>query len=481
MPLSASANGGSRGRGAPGLSFRARLFYSLTVLLIVTLGGAFASVHTVVSRSELRKFDEELLVEAHEEAVGRALLHDEHAEGVDDILGPGESITEEKLVFVFGKDASLHAANGSGKACTPLVESVFAHERREPFDVAICGRRMRAVFVGFQAHAGDRLLLARPREELDRDARYLAETMLIALAFAIALAAVTAWLVVRALTRDTERIGEIAHRVQSGDLSARVASRSKIPELRQLADDVDGMIARLAALVVSQERFIAHAAHELRSPLTTLYGELSLALRKQRTSEEYREFIDEALASSRRLKALAEDLLALARIGADATGDILLLPVTIRALITNVVTDLRASISAKGITIEVSLPEASIIARERDLERLFRNLLENALRHTPEGGAIRIDGEVRGDTVVVTVEDSGDGVPESERERIFEPFYRGAKTRGEEMTGTGLGLAIVREIARVHGGEVSVTAARPLANATTGGACFQVSLPAAAQ
>lgn len=481
MPPSASANSGSRGRGAPGLSFRARLFYSLTVLLIVTLGGAFASVHTVVSRSELRKFDEELLVEAHEEAVGRALLHDEHAEGVDDILGPGESITEEKLVFVFGKDASLHAANGSGKACTPLVESVFAHERREPFDVAICGRRMRAVFVGFQAHAGDRLLLARPREELDRDARFLAETMLIALAFAIALAAVTAWLVVRALTRDTERIGEIAHRVQSGDLSARVGSRSKIPELRQLADDVDGMIARLAALVVSQERFIAHAAHELRSPLTTLYGELSLALRKQRTSEEYREFIDEALASSRRLKALAEDLLALARIGADATGDILLLPVTIRALITNVVTDLRASISAKGITIEVSLPEASIIARERDLERLFRNLLENALRHTPEGGTIRIDGEVRGDTVVVTVEDSGDGVPESERERIFEPFYRGAKTRGEEMTGTGLGLAIVREIARVHGGEVSVTAARPLANATTGGACFQVSLPAAAQ
>jgi len=481
VPPSASANSGSRGRGAPGLSFRARLFYSLTVLLIVTLGGAFASVHTVVSRSELRKFDEELLVEAHEEAVGRALLHDEHAEGVDDILGPGESITEEKLVFVFGKDASLHAANGSGKACTPLVESVFAHERREPFDVAICGRRMRAVFVGFQAHAGDRLLLARPREELDRDARFLAETMLIALAFAIALAAVTAWLVVRALTRDTERIGEIAHRVQSGDLSARVGSRSKIPELRQLADDVDGMIARLAALVVSQERFIAHAAHELRSPLTTLYGELSLALRKQRTSEEYREFIDEALASSRRLKALAEDLLALARIGADATGDILLLPVTIRALITNVVTDLRASISAKGITIEVSLPEASIIARERDLERLFRNLLENALRHTPEGGAIRIDGEVRGDTVVVTVEDTGDGVPESERERIFEPFYRGAKTRGEEMTGTGLGLAIVREIARVHGGEVSVTAARPLANATTGGACFQVSLPAAAQ
>lgn len=480
MPNSASANGASR-RGAPGLSFRARLFYSLTVLLVVTLGGAFASVHTVVSRSEMRKFDEELLVEAHEEAVGRALLHDEHAERVDDILGPGESIAEEKLVFVFGKDASLHAANGSAKACTPLVETVFAHERREPFDVAICGRRMRAVFVGFQAHAGDRLLLARPREELDRDARYLAQTMLILLACAIALAAVTAWLVVRALTRDTERIGEITHRVQSGDLSARVASRSNIPELRRLADDVDGMIARLAALVVSQERFIAHAAHELRSPLTTLYGELSLALRKPRTAEEYREFIDEALASSRRLKALAEDLLALARIGADATGDILLLPVTIRALVANVLNDLRASITAKGITIDVALPDASIIARERDLERLFRNLLENALRHTPEGGTIRVGGEVRGETVIVTVEDSGEGVPETERERIFEPFYRGAKTRGEEMTGTGLGLAIVREIARVHGGEVSVSAARPFANSAGGGACFQVSLPAAEQ
>jgi two-component system heavy metal sensor histidine kinase CusS len=290
---------------------------------------------------------------------------------------------------------------------------------------------------------------------------------------------VTAWLVVRALTRDTERIGEIAHRVQSGDLSARVASRSNIPELRQLADDVDGMIARLAALVVSQERFIAHAAHELRSPLTTLYGELSLALRKQRTAEEYREFIDEALASSRRLKALAEDLLALARIGADATGDILLLPVTVRALVANVLNDLRASFATKGISVEVALPDASIIARERDLERLFRNLLENALRHTPDGGTIRIGGELRGETVFVTVEDSGEGVPETERERIFEPFYRGAKTRGEEMTGTGLGLAIVREIARVHGGEVSVTAARPFANSPVAGACFQVSLPAA--
>ncbi len=114
---------------------------------------------------------------------------------------------------------------------------------------------------------------------------------------------------------------------------------------------------------------------------------------------------------------------------------------------------------------------ALVSGRPGDVERMLRNLIENAVRHSPAGGRVVVEGKVRAGVVAIAVADEGSGVPEPERARLFEPFFRGARARAEGGSGAGLGLAIVREIARAHGGDVHLdtTVAR--------GARFVVELP----
>jgi signal transduction histidine kinase len=231
------------------------------------------------------------------------------------------------------------------------------------------------------------------------------------------------------------------------------------------------MIARLAVLVETQRRFIANASHELRSPITTLLGELSFALRSNRDATAYREAIVEALGSARRLKALTEDLLELARVGAsevDPQG------VHLGEIVGAAVDAVHAVAAETGVVLDTACNGAVVDGHAGDLQRLVRNLLENAVRHSSRGGRVRIDARRDRASVVLTVTDDGPGVPEEARHRIFEPFFRLAAPRDGERGGTGLGLAIARSIARAHGGDLWLDAAAPGER----GARFVVRLPA---
>jgi two-component system heavy metal sensor histidine kinase CusS len=277
--------------------------------------------------------------------------------------------------------------------------------------------------------------------------------------------------VVRQLTRGHEAIAAAARKVADGDLAARVALGSGDDEVIQLARDVDEMVRRLEILVEGQQRFIAHAAHELRSPLTSLYGELQLALRKSRSADEYRSAIEEALDSARRLKALAEDLLALARIGAEREPS--RTPVALDEVAKAAASWVSREATRRHVELAIDSDGSSVLGHAIDLERLLRNLLDNAVRHSPEGGHVRVEARSEGDMVHISVLDEGPGVPPEERDRVFDPFFRAASERRRD-DGSGLGLAIVREIARVHGGDVSVEQ-----GPEGKGALFRASLPAA--
>jgi two-component system OmpR family sensor kinase len=261
------------------------------------------------------------------------------------------------------------------------------------------------------------------------------------------------WRVVRRLTRGHDAITDAARRVAAGDLAARTSLRSGDDEVVQLAHDVDEMVRRLEILVEGQQRFIAHAAHELRSPLTSLYGELQLALRRSRSADEYKSAIEEALDSARRLKALAEDLLALARIGAEREPS--QTPVALDEVARNAVSWVSQEAARRGVHVAIDADRSTVLGHAIDLERLLRNLIDNAVRHCPEGGHVRIEARSNGENVELSVIDDGPGVPADERDRVFEPFFRAASERRRD-DGSGLGLAIVREIARVHGGDVTV-------------------------
>jgi two-component system, OmpR family, sensor kinase len=440
------------------LRFQQRLVVGVTVATIVTLGGALAIVDHAVNSSQQGQLDEALVVEAQEEAAEAAALGGNRLD-VSDRPGPAADdighLTKYAAIYRGGgRGAELVAATPTfrGRPVNPEGDHPFG----QCFDGYIRREHVRAVLVPIPGHPDATLFLAAPRFDLDRDAAFLDRAALLVLAASALWAAVVATWIVRRFTRGHQAVVSVARQVAAGDLSARVSEATSDQEMLQLARDVNSMIDRLSALLSSQQEFIAHAAHELRSPLTLLYGELTHALRRPRDDRAYRDAIEEALDSARRLKSMAEDLLTLARVGAPPESRTA--EVSTRRILEETARTVAAEAALREVDLRIDGQSRSISGRPHDLERLFRNLLENAVRHSPKGGVVEARIVDQGDGVVVWVRDDGPGIEENDRERIFEPFYRGPRESAEDLPGAGLGLAIARTIARSHGGDITLDA-----------------------
>jgi two-component system heavy metal sensor histidine kinase CusS len=445
---------------------RARLVLAMTAVTLLTLGLSFWAVAFAFNRGQERQLDEALLVEAG--AVAAKAVTGSGAFAIAD--GPGPEVNDSEPLPLFGV---IYDAEGTARAMTstfgdaaPALDAL-RHPARKPFDFRRQAMHLRGVMVPVPDRPGALLMLAVPRTDLDGDAAFLARAMRGVFAVAVAWSLlVPAWLI-RRLTRDQQAIADVVLRVADGDLKARVRSRSTDPELNELAGRIDTMIERLALLLESQQRFVAHAAHELRSPLTVVHGQLALALRRPRTEPEYRGAIEEALGATTHLRALTEELLDFARAGAASAGPFE--PTCVARAARSAVRYVHGDAEQASVAIDLRVGEALVPGRATDLERLLRNLVENAVRHSPAGGRVLVEAAARGAVVEITVADEGNGVPEPERPKLFEPFFRGAEA--QRSSGAGLGLAIAREIARAHGGDVDLDTTAPR------GARFVVRLP----
>jgi two-component system heavy metal sensor histidine kinase CusS len=455
------------------MTFRGRLIGAVSAVTTVTLGGAFLIVYFAENVSQLHRLDDALHAVANEEAEEIAT-----AAGPMPVLpirpGPRANGSGPLPRYVV-----LYDGNGKVLSTSPHFEtnaprlSTLPTSHAKCFDLWSGREHLRGVLVDVPRRMGVHLLVATSRTDLDGDEAFLARAMISVFVFAVAWAVIVAsWLVGR-LTRDHQAITLVARRVAAGDLTARIGARRSDAEIDQLGRDIDDMIDRLGLLLTSQQRFIAHAAHELRSPLTTLYGELSHALRKERDAQSYRLTIEEALDSTRKLKVLTEDLLALARIV--SSGNEPSEPLGIVDLVKGAAGAVAAEAAERQVEVEVTGDDALVSGRSLDLERMVRNLLENGIRHSPKGGKVVVGTGVRDTRVRIAVSDQGPGVLEADRERIFEPFYRGAAERAADVPGAGLGLAIAREIARVHGGAIRLVEQPD----GTPGATFEIELRAA--
>jgi two-component system heavy metal sensor histidine kinase CusS len=443
------------------------LVTAASAVSLLTLGAALTAIYLSVNYAQQIQLDDALLAEAQEEASEAA------SQGGDKLVISNRPGPMANDVGPLTKYAAIYAPDGRVLASTPTFRGqpppadAWSTSRNTPFDAWANGEHLRAVRVSVPDYPGTHLLLAAPCADLDGDASFLGNAMLLILGVAVVWTIALGWWIVHRLTRDHDRIIAVARRVAAGDLSARVGRGGHDREIAQLAHDIDEMIERLSHLVGSQQRFIAHAAHELRSPLTTLYGELSLALRKERDTAAYRATIEEALASTRRLKDLAEDLLALARLGAGPVE--LFEPVDLRVVAERAIDESAWICRPRQVNVVFDGQPVTVAGHERDLARLVRNLVENAGHHARRevSVCVRLDGPAAS----LRVSDDGEGVRDEDRERLFEPFYRGATDRSQaDSGGAGLGLAIAREIARMHGGEL-----RLLASET--GAVFELRLP----
>lgn len=209
----------------------------------------------------------------------------------------------------------------------------------------------------------------------------------------------------------------------------------------------------IEAAVERQRQFTAHAAHELRTPLTIIKTETDVTLARERTPEEYRRTLGRVTTEIDHIERSVNDLLSLARVEANPR-DIQRMTRPVRTAIVDVTAPFIPLLVARGIRSTVDVPtdwDASL-----DWERvdhLLRNLVDNAARHTPEGGEIRITAREGSGGLELTVFNSGSPIPERDMPHLFVPFYRGREKAGD--TGSGLGLALADWVARAHGGGIT--------------------------
>jgi signal transduction histidine kinase len=281
-----------------------------------------------------------------------------------------------------------------------------------------------------------------------------ARLLVIGVPFLLVLAGGTVWLVVGRALRPVGQIRGAVTAITSADLSQRVPEPGTDDEIGRLARTMNDMLARLDEAAARQRRFVADASHELRSPLTAIRTGLEVGLAHP-DHAPWPQIASRAVRQSQRLEQLIAQLLVLAR--ADA-GQLAARrqPVDLAALLA----DLRAATPVPGISIDLSVPPGTATAgNPEDLSRMFRNLLDNAVRYARHRVLItvRITGAAEPDGIVVEIADDGPGIPAEERERVFGRFVRLDASREHASGSAGLGLAIAREIAAAHGATIVLT------------------------
>ncbi|WP_042302468.1 sensor histidine kinase [Paraburkholderia kururiensis] len=226
-------------------------------------------------------------------------------------------------------------------------------------------------------------------------------------------------------------------------------------ELRPIVDAINQCIARLGLQVATQRRFIADAAHQLRTPLTLLGTQLQFARQRRSIEPELSEVLAAMHRSNQSMVGLTNKLLLLAQAESADYSQLASQNVDLSALATEVVEELALLAQTREIDLGVELHgPACVMGHRALLAALVSNLAENAIRYTQRGGHVTVAVKRAHGRVVLTVCDNGPGIPAEARSRVFEPFYRAAT----DTEGTGLGLAIVREIAQAHRGEIELGA-----------------------
>ena len=313
--------------------------------------------------------------------------------------------------------------------------------------------------------------LAETRQTLTR---LLTIEVVVSLAVLAALAAAAWWLIKRDL-RPLETMAVTADAIAAGDLTRRVQPAEPRTEVGRLGLSLNTMLGRIeeafaerAATEEKLRRFLADASHELRTPLTSIRGYSEVFERAKDDPEDLELAMRRIEEESKRMGVMVEELLVLARLGEGREPE--RLPVDLARVVADAVSDARAAAPARDIALE-SPESVDVLGDDHQLRQVVANLLNNALRHTPEEARIRVALRAGDGRAELAVADDGPGLAADVAAKVFEPFYRADRSRARETGGAGLGLAIVAAIVEAHGGTVR------LDTAPGTGATFTVTLP----
>jgi heavy metal sensor kinase len=293
---------------------------------------------------------------------------------------------------------------------------------------------------------------------------------------ALILGSLMGWFTAGRSLRPVHDVARAAQRITSSNLSLRIPSRQSGDELDFLILTFNRMIERLEASFQQIKQFSTDVSHELRTPITAIRGQLEVALFTAKTTEQYREAMFNALTDIDRLSQIVRALLLLSQA---ESGQLALQRsrVNLKDIVTDIVEQFQIVAEAAGVRLFESAPDDCIIDADHvQIERLLTNLLSNAIKFTPEGGEVRTTLRLSEDRAILTIEDTGRGIPAEHLPHIFDRFYRvpGSGTAPGPEQGLGLGLSFVAWIVRAHEGKIDV-------ESTPGkGTTFTISLALAA-
>lgn len=300
-------------------------------------------------------------------------------------------------------------------------------------------------------------------DNLEATLRQLRTLLLSVWVGAVGLTAVVGFTLASRALMPVRRITEKAAFIAAGQFATRLDVPKVDDEIGRMTRLLNEMLERLHGALEASQRFAADASHELRGPLTAMLGEIDVALKRDRSADDYRQVLDRLLDRLHVMVRLTEDLMLLVRAQEQqvpAVGE-----VGVADILNRVVRRQRDAAAEHRISLDVDAPSGLVAYADAGLlERVFDNLVTNAIQYNHDDGTVQIEASVRAasaewaaDQVVITVQNSGATIPAEERERVFERFHRLDPSRSRRTGGAGLGLAISREIVRLFKGTIRVT------------------------
>jgi signal transduction histidine kinase len=453
------------------LGIRTRLAVSYGVVMVAVLTVLAFAVGAVHERLGLVRVDTDL---THAMRSAAGVVNSEIAERRSLAAGAVEAMAELALpgvgVSVVDDGGRLLATRHEAAPALSIdrqreVVATEAPRTLEPERIRVAASRWR--------HRSDAytVVVWTALAPLDRDHATVVNTVRIAIPIAALAALVGGWLIVWRALRPLSQTAACADAIDPRRLEARLPVPGPPDELRRLTVAFNGVLDRLSASVGVQRRFMTDASHELRTPVSVARTAAQVTLAApNRTEAEYREALGIVASQTERLTRVVDDMFLLTLADVDgrrpAAGYLYF-----DEVVTDCVRDASVLAGERGITIALATPEGVQMRGDDELlRRMVMNLLDNAIRYSPDGSAVAVAVAVAPGQITVTVDDAGPGIPEAKRDHVFERFVRLETAR--PTSGGGLGLPIARWIAEQHGGslqlESSVRGSRFVANLGAG-------------
>ena len=312
------------------------------------------------------------------------------------------------------------------------------------------------------------LQIAVPLTLLEKEAKSLLLFFLIGIPITLLLAGVGGLYLANQALEPVRDVIAKAEQLNPSNLSDRLPLHGTDDEIRQLSVTLNGLLGRIEKAFESHEHFIADASHQLKTPLAILRGELDVFRSKPRSPEEVAAFVDSSAHELRHMSRLLDDMLLLAKMEA-GSGSLTVRDVRLDEVLLETVARFETLAKKKGIAVKLDLQDLTagspgddfVVKGDPDLlQSMFRNLLDNAIKYSPDGSPVEVQVTNEAYRVLVQIRDFGPEISPDQAERIFRRYERGNLTVSK-VSGTGLGLPIARRIAEMHGGNISILLDNP--------------------